>query len=213
AGGREPGRHAARGAGRLLRHGRDRDPAQEAPGRDRLRGLRDRRASRRVPARVHPHRCGAPRARPELERARGRGSDAALEHQVLHRVRDAGAGRAHPQPVRDHPRELPRDDLMAGGRNVLVMSLAVFALIAGEQLWTRFLPVYLVALGAPAVALGVFGSSKDFIDAALQYPRGAVSDRYGSQRALLLFTAIPGLGYLAYWMAPSWPFMFLGLLL
>src|SRR5262245_49468217 len=100
---------------------------------------------------------------------------------------------------------------MATGRNVLVMSLAVFALIAGEQLWTRFLPVYLVALGAPAVALGVFGSSKDFIDAALQYPGGTVSDRYGSQRALLLFTAIAGLGYLAFWVSPSWPWMFVGL--
>jgi MFS family permease len=101
---------------------------------------------------------------------------------------------------------------MSGTRNVLVMSAAVFALIAGEQLWTRFLPVYLVTLGAPAVALGLWGSSKDFIDAALQYPGGALSDRYGSQRALLLFTAIAGLGYVAYWVSPTWEFMFLGLL-
>jgi MFS family permease len=101
---------------------------------------------------------------------------------------------------------------MSGSRNVLVMSAAVFALIAGEQLWTRFLPIYLVTLGAPAVALGMWGSSKDFLDAALQYPGGAVSDRYGSQRSLLLFTAIAGLGYLAYWVAPSWPYFFLGLL-
>ncbi len=101
---------------------------------------------------------------------------------------------------------------MSGTRNVLVMSGAVFALIAGEQLWTRFLPIYLVTLGAPAVALGLWGSSKDFLDAALQYPGGAVSDRYGSQRALLLFTAIAGLGYLAYWVAPSWEWFFLGLL-
>jgi len=41
---------------------------------------------------------------------------------------------------------------MSGTRNVFIMSAAVFALIAGEQLWTRFLPVYLVTLGAPAVA-------------------------------------------------------------
>ncbi len=101
---------------------------------------------------------------------------------------------------------------MSGTRNVLIMSVAVFALIAGEQLWTRFLPVYLVALGAPAVAIGLWGSSKDFLDAALQYPGGALSDRYGSQRALLLFTAIAGLGYLAYWVSPSWEWMFLGLL-
>lgn len=91
------------------------------------------------------------------------------------------------------------------------MSVAVFALVAGEQLWTRFLPVYLVTLGAPAVALGLWGSSKDFLDAVLQYPGGAVSDRYGSQRALVLFTAIAGLGYLAFWVAPSWEWMFLGL--
>ena len=102
---------------------------------------------------------------------------------------------------------------MSGTRNVLVMSGAVFALIAGEQLWSRFLPVYLVTLGAPAVAVGLWGSSKDFLDAALQYPGGTLSDRYGSQRALLIFTAIAGVGYLAYWMAPSWPFLFLGLLL
>jgi MFS family permease len=100
---------------------------------------------------------------------------------------------------------------MTGTRNVVVMSVAVFALIAGEQLWTRFLPVYLVTLGAPAVALGLWGSSKDFIDAALQYPGGTLSDRYGSQRALLLFTAIAGLGYLAFWLSSSWESMFLGL--
>jgi len=101
---------------------------------------------------------------------------------------------------------------MSGTRNVFIMSAAVFALIAGEQLWTRFLPVYLVTLGAPAVALGLWGSSKDFLDAALQYPGGTLSDRYGSQRALLLFTAIAGLGYIAYWVSPSWEWMFLGLL-
>lgn len=101
---------------------------------------------------------------------------------------------------------------MSGTRNVFIMSAAVFALIAGEQLWTRFLPVYLVTLGAPAVALGLWGSSKDFLDAALQYPGGALSDRHGSQRALLLFTAIAGVGYIAYWVSPSWEWMFVGLL-
>jgi MFS family permease len=93
------------------------------------------------------------------------------------------------------------------------MSLAVFVLIAGEQLWTRFLPKYLAVLGAPALALGLWGSVKDFLDAALQYPGGALSDRIGSQRALLVFTAIAGLGYLAYALAPSWPWLFVGLVL
>jgi len=98
-------------------------------------------------------------------------------------------------------------------RNVLVMSVAMFALVGGEQLWTRFLPKYLAVLGAPALALGLWGSAKDFLDAALQYPGGALSDRFGSQRSLLVFTAIAGLGYLLYALAPAWPWLFAALLL
>jgi MFS family permease len=101
---------------------------------------------------------------------------------------------------------------MSGRRNVLVMSLAMFTLVAGEQLWTTFMPKYLEALGAPLVAIGLWGSSKDFLDAMLQYPGGAISDRQGSERALRLFTAIAGLGYLIYWLAPAWPWLFVGLL-
>ena len=98
-------------------------------------------------------------------------------------------------------------------RDVVVMSLAIFGLIAGEQLWTRFLPARLAALGAPAIALGLWGSIKDFIDATLQYPGGVLSDRLGNQRALMLFTAVAGAGYVAYLLAPSWHWLFLGLVL
>jgi MFS family permease len=93
------------------------------------------------------------------------------------------------------------------------MSVAMFALVAGEQLWTRFLPKRLAALGAPALALGLWGSAKDFLDASLQYPGGALSDRIGAQRALMAFTAIAGVGYLVYALAPAWPWFFLALLL
>ena len=37
-------------------------------------------------------------------------------------------------------------------RNVVVMSLAVFLLGAGEELWKSFLPRYLQALGASVAA-------------------------------------------------------------
>jgi MFS family permease len=108
------------------------------------------------------------------------------------------------------PPELPH---RAGLRNVFVMSVAVFALIAGEQLWSRFMPEYLKVLGAPAIAIGLWGSGKDFLDAVLQYPGGRLSDHIGSQRALMLFTAIAGLGYLAYAFAPTWLWLFAGLVL
>ena len=67
------------------------------------------------------------------------------------------------------------------------------------------MPKYLAVLGAPALALGLWGSAKDFLDASLQYPGGALSDRFGAQKALMWFTAIAGAGYLIYAAAPSWP--------
>jgi MFS family permease len=100
-----------------------------------------------------------------------------------------------------------------GARNVVVMSVAMFALVAGEQLWTRFMPKYLAVLGAPALALGLWGSAKDFLDASLQYPGGALSDRFGAQKALMWFTAIAGAGYALYAVAPSWPWLFVGIVL
>ena len=100
-----------------------------------------------------------------------------------------------------------------GARNVVVMSLAMFALVAGEQLWTRFMPKYLAVLGAPALALGLWGSAKDFLDASLQYPGGALSDRFGPQRSLMWFTAIAGLGYAGYCVAPAWGWLFVALVL
>ena len=111
-------------------------------------------------------------------------------------------------PAVDAP-ERPR----ASARNVVVMSAAVFALVAGEQLWTRFMPKQLARLGAPAIALGLWGSAEDFLDAALQYPGGALSDRIGSLRALQLFTMVAGIGYLMYAIAPAWPWYFAALLL
>src|SRR5574342_176399 len=96
-------------------------------------------------------------------------------------------------------------------RNVAVMSLAVFLLGAGEELWIRFIPKYLEALGAGAATIGLFGTAKDFLDAAYQYPGGYSSDRIGTRRALIVFSALAGIGYVTYALAPSWPYVFLGL--
>jgi MFS family permease len=98
-------------------------------------------------------------------------------------------------------------------RNVVVMSLAYFLLRGGEQLWNGFLPKYLEALGASALIIGLFGALKDLLDAVYQYPGGALADRVGSQRALLLASALATAGYVVYLAAPGWPVMFLGLFL
>src|SRR5215207_10152577 len=96
-------------------------------------------------------------------------------------------------------------------RNVLAASAAVFLLFLGEELWKKFLPRYLEALGAGAMTVGLFGTAKDFFNAIYQYPGGWLADRLGRRRAFLLFIAIASLGYLIYLISPSWPFVFVGL--
>jgi MFS family permease len=98
-------------------------------------------------------------------------------------------------------------------RNVVAMSAAVFLLGAGQELWAGFLPKYLEALGASAAVIGLFGTTKDFLDGVYQYPGGLVADRIGTRRALILFSSLAIPGFVIYAMTPSWHFMFAGLML
>ncbi len=98
-------------------------------------------------------------------------------------------------------------------RNVTVASGAVFLLGFGEELWKKFLPKYLEALGASTPMIGLFGTAEDFFDAVYQYPGGWIADRFGRRRALFFFLGLACAGYLVYLLGPSWPFAFLGLAL
>ena len=104
-------------------------------------------------------------------------------------------------------------EFLALERNVLAVAGAMFLMALGEELWKRFLPKYLEGLGAPVVAIGLFGTARDFLDGVYQYPGGWFADRYGRRLALLLFVGLAAVGYSAYLTAPSWPFVFLGLVL
>jgi MFS family permease len=96
-------------------------------------------------------------------------------------------------------------------RNVTIASAAVFLLGFGEELWKKFLPKYLEALGASVPIIGLFGTAEDFLDAIYQYPGGWIADRFGRRRAFLIFLALATLCYLVYLLGPSWPFAFAGL--
>jgi MFS family permease len=102
-------------------------------------------------------------------------------------------------------------DYLGLERNVAAASLAVFLIGMGEELWKKFLPKYLESLGAGPVAIGAFGTMKDFFDAVYQYPGGWLADHVGRRRAFLFFIALASVGYLIYLFSPSWPFVFVGL--
>jgi len=94
---------------------------------------------------------------------------------------------------------------------VAVLAASLFGLALGEELWQAYVPVYLTALGAGAVSVGLFGSLKDLLDSVYQYPGGWLADRVGRRRALLTFTALAMTGYGIYAVAPRWPVVFVGL--
>jgi len=87
----------------------------------------------------------------------------------------------------------------------------MFVMGLGEELWKRFLPRYLQQLGAPVVAIGTFGTAMDFLDGVYQYPGGWVADTFGRRTALYVFVAAAMMGYIVYYFAPSWPWIFVGL--
>jgi MFS family permease len=96
-------------------------------------------------------------------------------------------------------------------RNVAAASGAVFLVGLGEELWKKFLPKYIEALGASAAIVGLFGTAEDLLDAIYQYPGGWIADHWGRRRALLTFLAAAIAGYFIYLASPTWPYVFLGL--
>lgn len=96
---------------------------------------------------------------------------------------------------------------------VRALAAALFVYGFGEELWFRYLPAYLRVLGASPFLVGLFGTSKDLLDAAYAYPGGLIADRLGSRRALLLFGLLTTAGFVLYLGHPSVAVIFAGLLL
>jgi MFS family permease len=94
-------------------------------------------------------------------------------------------------------------DYLSLERNVTIASAAIFLLGIGEELWKKFLPKYLEALGASAPIIGFFGTAEDFFDAVYQYPGGWLADHLGRRRSFLIFIALASAGYLVYLVSPS----------
>lgn len=86
------------------------------------------------------------------------------------------------------------------------------ALAVGEELWQAFLPAYIVALGGSPTVVGAFGSCRDLLDSVYQLPGGWLSDRFGPEPAIRIFTIAAIAGYAAYAIAPAWPIAFVGLI-
>jgi len=120
---------------------------------------------------------------------------------------DASGPESPPRPPRGWRGRLG----LHGGVGALAGALFGFGF--GQELWARYLPAYLRAMGASAFTVGAYGTLRDLLDAAYAYPGGVLSDRLGSRRALLLFALLTCGGIGIYLLAPSIPGVFAGMVL
>jgi MFS family permease len=80
-------------------------------------------------------------------------------------------------------------------RNVVILLLAIIVIGAGEELWIRFVPKYLQALGAAPIIIGLYDAIKTLLGAIYAWPGGIVADRFGHRRALIAFNVVSIIGY------------------
>ncbi len=98
-------------------------------------------------------------------------------------------------------------------RNLVILLIAIFAIGLGEELWIRFLPKYLQALGATVFIIGTFDALRTFLGAIYAYPGGLVVDRWGFRRAFIVFNVLSIAGYALVLLVPHWGAVICGMFL
>jgi MFS family permease len=89
-------------------------------------------------------------------------------------------------------------------RNLLILLIAIFLIGAGEELWMRFVPKYLQAIGATVFVIGLYDALRTLIGAIYAYPGGVVVDRWGHRHAFIIFNVISIVGYALVLLVPHW---------
>src|SRR6266496_6273662 len=98
-------------------------------------------------------------------------------------------------------------------RNLVVLLVAIFVIGAGEELWMRFVPKYLQALGASVFLIGLYDALRTLLGAVYAYPGGVLVDLWGHRRAFLVFNLVSILGYALVLLIPHWGAVIAGMFL
>ncbi len=92
--------------------------------------------------------------------------------------------------------------------------LAMVVLVGlGERLAERFLPIYIMALGGGAIAIGLLNAMDNLLSALYSFPGGYLSDRIGAKRSLLLFNLVSMVGFAVVILVPTWQAVLVGAVL
>ena len=96
-------------------------------------------------------------------------------------------------------------------RNLVILLIAIFVIGAGEELWMRFVPKYLQAVGATVFVIGLYDALRTLIGAIYAYPGGVVADRWGHRRAFIIFNVVSIVGYALILLVPHWAAVIAGM--
>src|SRR5438128_1761448 len=115
------------------------------------------------------------------------------------------------QPQLSLPRRLA--NFFGLKRNLVILLIAIFVIGAGEELWMRFVPKYLQAVGATVLVIGLYDALRTLLGAAYAYPGGVLVDIWGHRRAFIIFNLISIIGYALVLLVPHWAAVIAGMFL
>jgi MFS family permease len=98
-------------------------------------------------------------------------------------------------------------------RNLVVLFIALLVIGAGEELWMRFVPKYLQALGATVFVIGLYDALRTLLAAIYAYPGGMIADAWGHRRAFIAFNIFSIAGYTLVLVVPHWGAVIAGMFL
>jgi len=98
-------------------------------------------------------------------------------------------------------------------RNLVILLIAIFVIGAGEELWMRFLPKYLQAVGATVFVIGLYDALRTLLGAIYAYPGGVLVDRWGHRPAFIIFNVLSIVGYTVVLLVPHWGAVIVGMFL
>src|SRR5881409_3747610 len=96
-------------------------------------------------------------------------------------------------------------------RNLVILLIAIFLIGAGEELWMRFVPKYLLAVGATVFVIGLYDALRTLIGAIYAYPGGVLADRWGHRQAFMIFNVVSIVGYALVLLIPHWSAVIAGM--
>jgi MFS family permease len=98
-------------------------------------------------------------------------------------------------------------------RNLIILLIAIFVIGAGEELWMRFVPKYLQAVGATVFVIGLYDALRTLLGAIYAYPGGVLVDIWGHRRAFITFNLVSIVGYALVLLVPHWAAVIAGMFL